>query len=325
VDAENDLEIFQTEFGGAEGPFLKAIDSVRLPNGQIVCRVNADAITTNDDPACVPLNPFGQGAPSAAALDYVQRTSELDGNASQFNVLGFVGGDSSQLFEFPGGPARFVVGGEYRREEAFQSADALSSAGATFFNAFQVFDPPPFEVIEAFGELELPLLRDVPFAHELSVTGAARYSDYNTAVGSTFAWNVNGTWAPIRDLRFRANFSRAVRVPTIGDLFTPSTQSFAFLGDPCDVQNRNGGRTQLSVRLTAMLQGSPPTSSIFRHAARRRRLVSRAIRTSRRRTATATRLVSSSRRASRQACRSLRTTTALSSRTASRPLLLKRF
>jgi outer membrane receptor protein involved in Fe transport len=241
VDAENDLQIFQTEFGGAEGPFLKAIDSVRLPNGQIVCRVNADAITTNDDPACVPLNPFGQGAPSAAALDYVQRTSELDGNASQFNVLGFVGGDSSQLFEFPGGPARFVVGGEYRREEAFQSADALSSAGATFFNAFQVFDPPPFEVIEAFGELELPLLRDVPFAHELSVTGAARYSDYNTNAGTTFSWNVNGTWAPIRDLRFRANFSRAVRVPTLGDLFTPETQSFAFLGDPCDVQNLNGG------------------------------------------------------------------------------------
>jgi outer membrane receptor protein involved in Fe transport len=255
VRAENDLEIGRLGPNGDvptdpvtglilpafEGPFLQAIDAVRLPNGQIVCRVNADAITTNDNPACVPLNPFGQGAPSQAALDFVQRTSSLDGNATQYNALAFVGGDLSQLFEFPGGPARFVVGGEYRREEAFQQADELSRGGATFFNAFPTFDPPPFEVKEAFGELELPLLRDLPFAHELTVTGAARYSDYNTAVGSTFAWNVNGTWAPIRDLRFRANFSRAVRVPTIGDLFTPSTQSFAFLGDPCDVQNRNGG------------------------------------------------------------------------------------
>jgi outer membrane receptor protein involved in Fe transport len=259
VDAQNDLHIFQTEFGGAQGPFLKATDTVRLPNGQIVCRVNADAITTNDDAACVPLNPFGQGAPSQAALDYVQRTSELDGNATQYNVLGFVNGDSSQLFEFPGGPARFVVGGEYRREEAFQSADPLSSAGATFFNAFQVFDPPPFEVIEGFGELELPLLRDVPFAHELSVTAAARYSDYNTNAGTTFSWNVNGTWAPVRDLRFRANFSRAVRVPTLGDLFTPSTQSFAQLGDPCDAQNLNGGPNPDQRRANCAAAGIPTT------------------------------------------------------------------
>jgi outer membrane receptor protein involved in Fe transport len=237
--AENDLAIFNPD--GSEGPFLNAIDAVRLPNGQIVCRINADASTANDNPACVPVNVFGQGAPSQAALDYFQVTSTLNGEATQYNALAFVSGDFSQVFEFPGGPARFVVGGEYRREEAFQEADPLSAGGNTFFNAFSVFDPPALEVKEGFGELELPLLRDLPFAHELTISGAARYSDYNTAVGSTFAWNVNGTWAPVRDLRFRANFSRAVRVPTLGDLFTPATQSFAFLADPCDVQNITGG------------------------------------------------------------------------------------
>lgn len=242
--AQNDLRIFDIDAQGnliAEGPFLRAIDAVRLPSGQIVCRVNADADATNNDPACVPLNIFGQGAPNPEALRYVTYTSSLEGEAEQYNALAFVNGDSSDLFEFPGGPARFVIGGEWRRETAFQQADPLSRAGATFFNAFPTFDPPAFEVIEGFGELELPILRDMPFAQELTITGAARYSDYNTNAGTTFAWNVNGTWAPIRDLRFRANFSRAVRVPTIGDLFTPPTQSFAFLGDPCDAQNRNGG------------------------------------------------------------------------------------
>lgn len=111
----------------------------------------------------------------------------------------------------------------------------MSAAGATFFNAFQEFDPPPFDVFEAFGEIQLPLLRDLPFAHELSVSAAARYSDYNTTANTTFAYNINGTWAPVRDLRFRANYSKSVRVPTLADLHFPATQNFAAVQDPCDV------------------------------------------------------------------------------------------
>lgn len=269
VRAQNDLAIFDLDANGEirtdaagnplDGPFLRAVDAVRLPNGQIVCRVNADANPANDDPRCVPVNVFGEGRPSQAALNNFTYTSSLDGSATQYNALGYISGDASQLFEFPGGPLRFVVGGEYRREEAFQQADPLSRAGATFFNAFPTFDPPAFEVIEGFGEIELPLLRDLPFAHELTVTGAARYSDYNTNAGTTFAWNINGTYAPIRDLRFRANFSRSVRVPTIGDLFTPPTQSFAFLGDPCDAQNRNGGANPALRNANCLAAGIPAT------------------------------------------------------------------
>ena len=234
-DELNDLHIFETEFAGAQGPFLLAADAVRNAAGQIVCRVNADADPANNRPDCVPINLFGAGAPSAAALDFIQRTSFLDSRASQYNAVAYVNGDLSQLFEFPGGPPRFVLGAEWRRETAFQEADPISSAGATFFNAFQTFDPPAFAVWEAFGELELPLLRDLPFAHELTIAAAARYSDYNTAAGTTFAYNISGTWAPVRDIRFRANYSKSVRVPTLGDLFTPATQSFAFVQDPCDV------------------------------------------------------------------------------------------
>ncbi|MGQ0559725.1 MAG: TonB-dependent receptor domain-containing protein [Sphingosinicella sp.] len=233
----NDLHIFQTTFLGAEGPFLQAVDAIRDPvTGQIVCR----------DPAaraagCVPINLFGVGRPSPAALDFVNRTSFVEGHARQTNVVAFVNGDLSQLFELPGGPVRFVIGGEYRRETAFRQADPISAAGATFFNAFPVFDPPAFEVMEAFGEIQLPLLRDLPFAEELTVSAAARFSDYNTAADRTFSYNVNGTWAPTRDIRFRGNYSQAVRVPTLIDLFNPRTQNFAFVADPCDFRRINIG------------------------------------------------------------------------------------
>src|SRR6185436_11557123 len=172
----------------------------------------------------------------------------IDSKASELDITAYVNGDSSQVFSFPGGPARFVLGGEYRRETAFLEADPLSAAGGTFFNAFDTFDPPALEVLEFFGELELPLLRDLPFAQELTVTGAARWSDYNTSANHTFAWNVNGTWAPVRDIRFRANYSKSVRVPTLGDLFSPPGQNFAFIADPCDVLNIGpaGGNRQLN-------------------------------------------------------------------------------
>jgi len=238
-DEHNDLVAFDLN-GNADG-FLLAIDAVRNAAGQIVCRVNQVAVTRPD---CVPINTFGFGRPSAAALDFSNTTSWVEQRASQYNAVAYVNGDLSQLFELPGGPVRFVLGAEWRRETAFLEADPLSAAGGTFFNAFATFDPPALEVKEAFGEIELPLLRDLPFAQELTLTAAGRYSDYNSAagtVGNTFSYNINGTWAPVRDIRFRANYSKSVRVPTLSDLYTEPTQNFAFIADPCDVANIGNG------------------------------------------------------------------------------------
>ena len=257
---ENDLQI--ADENGNPAGFALAVDAVRDANGNIVCRVNADADPTNDAPGCVPINLFGEGAPSPAALAYVNRTSHLYQTASQFDTLGFMSGDSSQLFSLPGGPVGFSLGLEYRKETAESHADPISAAGGTFFNAFPEFDPPAFKVFEAFGEVNLPILKDLPFAHELSVSGAARASHYNTSAGHTFAWNANAIWAPVRDLRLRGNYSKSVRVPTLGDLFTPPTVNFSGVDDPCDQFNITGGQNRaancaaLGVP-TVVLPGSP--------------------------------------------------------------------
>jgi outer membrane receptor protein involved in Fe transport len=239
----NDL-ILTDEAGNFDGFFL-AYDSV-LVAGVPTCRVNADANPANNSPGCVPIDLFGNGRPSQAALDFVNTNSFVNQRATEYNAVAYVNGDLSQLFELPGGPVRFVIGAEWRRESAFLEADPLSAAGGTFFNAFSTFDPPALEVKEAFGEIELPLLRDLPFAQELTVTAAGRYSDYNSAagtVGNTFSYNINGTWAPVRDIRFRANYSKSVRVPTLSDLYTNPTQNFAQVQDPCDVNFINTGTT----------------------------------------------------------------------------------
>ncbi|MEM1133607.1 MAG: TonB-dependent receptor [Pseudomonadota bacterium] len=215
-------------------------------NGNIVCGINNDADPSNDDAACVPINLFGFGAPSQEALNYVTVASSREQKAEQYQVTAFMRGDLSQLFELPGGPVSFAIGGEYRNESAFSAFDEVTRSGATFLNAIPVFDPPDLEVWEAFGEVRIPILANVPWAEELTIEGAARFSDYNVGdVGSTFAWNGGVIYSPFPSLRLRASYARSVRIPTQGNLFAVPSQTFLNgLVDPCDSRfiNENPNR-----------------------------------------------------------------------------------
>ncbi|USA39942.1 TonB-dependent receptor domain-containing protein [Pelagerythrobacter marinus] len=231
----NNLLLFDID-GNPTG-FNVAIDAVDDGTGNIVCRINVDADPTNDDPACVPINVFGYGAPSKEALEYVNTTALRQEQAEQFVALASVSGDLSQVFELPGGPVAFALGAEYREEKAYSAFDDLTASGGTFLNAIQPFDPPKLTVKEAFGELSLPILANMPFAEELTISGAARVSDYNSATGTVWAYNIQGIYAPVPDIRFRAAYATSVRAPTQSDLYSPASQNFAFISDPCDQQN----------------------------------------------------------------------------------------
>ena len=264
---------YETKGNLLRANYNKAIDARLNGSGQIVCAVNANASTADDDPACVPINLFGFGAPSPEALNYILYTSNRTQRAKLYDVTGYVAGDLSQLFELWGGPIAFVVGAEYRRETAFAAYDPITSstacgtAGCTFLNVIPDFRPPDLKVSELFGEISIPILKDKPFAQELTIDGAGRYSHYNIGqTGGVFAWNVNGTWAPIRDIRFRGGLARSVRAPTQSDLFSPATQTFLnALVDPCGQQNINNG-TQVngvSVRIANCLAHGVPTTQTF--------------------------------------------------------------
>jgi len=268
----NDLLLFDQN--GNPAGFNLAVDAVSVDaNGNIlqpgqpgfgdhiVCR----STLTNPGNGCVPINLFGEGAPSPEALKFVNTTSHLYQAASELDFLAFLSGDLSQWFSLQGGPIGFSVGAEHRKETAELHADPISASGGTFFNAFTRFDPPTFKVTEFFGELNVPILKDLPFAHELTISGAARRSHYNTSAGNTFAWNANAIWSPVSDIRFRGNYSKSVRVPTLNDLFTNPTVDFAFITDPCDQAriNANPNRVANCAALgvpTTVLAGSPCAS-----------------------------------------------------------------
>ncbi|MBA3666199.1 MAG: TonB-dependent receptor [Sphingomonas sp.] len=220
----------------------------------------------NDIAACVPYNPFGLADNSAAAKYFVfhaHNRAEL----SQFVASAFVGGDSSQLFELPGGPVRFVVGGEYRTEKAEYVNDPFIIGN--FTNAVNVglFNPPKFEVKEAYGEIQIPVLKDTPFFEELTLSGAARVADYKGATGTVWAYNAGVDWSPIRGLRFRGNYGRAVRAPNYSETGFPVVPNFApGFQDPCRAANIGQGTQYRAANcladLGAALLNSPSFANI---------------------------------------------------------------
>ncbi len=238
--------LYLTDAAGNFDGYLLAIDAVTAPANftgsnfvttqfgtKAICAVNAGA-NGNIRPDCVPLNLFGDNRADPRALAFSNVTGHRDEWAEEFVASAFVRGDLSQLFELPGGPIQFALGAEYRTEKAYSRFDSKTENGQTFLNAIQAFTPPALEVKEAYGEVRIPLLKDTPGFELLSIEGAARVSDYNTSTGTVWAYNVSGIWAPIQDIRFRANYSTSVRAPTQSDLYSTASQNFAQLTDPCD-------------------------------------------------------------------------------------------
>ncbi len=229
--------------------YFAAVDAVRDPaTGNIVCRSdlfpndnidpeNYDAPATTFTPGagsgCRPLNLLGNGVRDQAALDWVNADIMNRSKIQQHVVSGSISGDFGQFFELPGGPVGFALGGEYRKEKSRFVPDELLQQGALADFSVQLPESGSFDVKEIFGELSAPILKNVPFAYNLTVGAALRLSDYST-IGKTTTWKVDGTYAPIPDITFRGTWSEAVRAPNITELFAPMNGGFSFISDPCD-------------------------------------------------------------------------------------------
>lgn len=202
--------------------FNKATSSVMV-NGVPTCTVNAPgAPAAGADPNCVPLNLFGVGAPSQAATDYVLGDAHAHFKSTQLAAGASV---SRDLFENWAGTVKMAAGAEYRREDIKGSNDPISAANGFAFNNPQVFSGDE-NVKEGFGELLIPLARDVLLARNLELNLAGRVTEYSS-VGTIEAWKFATNYEPVSGVRFRALASRDIRAPNLGELFTPLTQTAA--------------------------------------------------------------------------------------------------
>lgn len=197
--------------------------------------VAADAgIDTN----CVPLDIFnGLGSINSSMLNYVTGQGFKSGYTREVVISGAVNGDLGQYgVKTPWARDGVAVafGAEFRRETIelstsrdFQLNDLYGQGSAT---------PPiptsAFSVAEGFGELQVPIMQDQPFAQDLSFNAGWRYSSYTTA-GNTWTYKTGLQWQPIADLRLRGGYERAVRAPNANELFSTANVQLFQGTDPC--------------------------------------------------------------------------------------------
>ncbi|MCQ4164062.1 TonB-dependent receptor plug domain-containing protein [Tahibacter harae] len=188
---------------------------------------------------CVPVDFFGPflGSPAQiAALNTISPTVRNHSNSSTKMVTGNISGE---LFELPAGALSLAAGAEYREEYFgfFPEFLATTIPGTTnCYISNEACTGPvsgSYDVTDIYGELFVPILRDVPFAKALNLTVGARYSDYSN-VGDTTNAKYGLEWRPIDDLLVRGTYAEVFRAPTITDLYSPQSANAIGFTDPCN-------------------------------------------------------------------------------------------
>jgi len=186
--------------------------------------------------ACVPWNIWVPNGVTPAATKYLSIPLLIEATTTEEIVSGSITADLGKYgIKLPTADSglQFNVGAEYRNENAdflpdlaSQQGDAAGSGGATTPVSGS------FHVSEVFTEFRLPLASHIAFADELAFEGGYRYSDYSLGF-KTDTYKLGLEWAPVRDIRFRASYQRAVRAPNITELFAPQSVALDGTIDPC--------------------------------------------------------------------------------------------
>jgi iron complex outermembrane receptor protein len=210
---------------------------------------------------CVPFNLFGGfGSITPEMINFVTFEQNDSSRQSQFDATANLSGT---LFDLPGGPLGVAMGVEYRELKGRFDPDPVVAAG---FSSDIPAQPTrgSYDVKEAYAELNVPLLADVPFIKLLELNGAVRVSDYSTS-GATTTFKGGVNWKPFADLRLRGTYAEGFRAPSIGELFGTQSRFDEVLDDPCSSHSSNAAPRRFSndpeVRAACIAAGVPANGS----------------------------------------------------------------
>jgi iron complex outermembrane recepter protein len=213
-----------------------------LVNGVPTC------VATPNDPStaiagCTPLNIFAVNDPTAstAAERAAFATASTDYNTNRTSNQRDISLDvQGAVFRAPGGDSLLDVGIEHMEKEGQYLADQIVIAQPPLYLSCEISQETctgntngHYSNTDLFGELFVPLLKDLPLVKALNVDVGVRWSDY-TLTGSTTKATFKLEYKPIPDLLIRSTFAQIYRVGTIKDLFgAPEITSAVFI-DPCN-------------------------------------------------------------------------------------------
>lgn len=212
-------------------------------------RANPDRFATVLDPelcgaegsGCPGLwNPFEAGTLSQELMDYVLVPNSPVERGTTKQLMANLTGDSGS-WTLPAGPVAWAVGVEKRWEEYQNQPDGGAILGQIYSVAAEPTEGS-YDVEEAYLELNVPLLRDLPGVQSLDLSAAVRYSEYDFLDGETTT-KFGLEYVPMDGLLVRATVAEGFRAPSISNLYSPQEESNISYTDPCveygDSANQN--------------------------------------------------------------------------------------
>ncbi|MEG1451652.1 MAG: TonB-dependent receptor [Brevundimonas sp.] len=139
-----------------------------------------------------------------------------------------------ELFNLPAGPVGAAFGAQIRQEKLddLPGLQARSRNVALYSTAGQTKGDDT--VKEVFAEFDLPLLRDMPLAQNLSLNVSGRYSDYDS-YGDSLTYKAGVNWQMTPSVRLRSSYGTSFRAPALYEQFLGAQVGYQgqSAADPC--------------------------------------------------------------------------------------------
>jgi outer membrane receptor protein involved in Fe transport len=192
--------------------------------------------------ACGGFNLFGPGSISPECAEYIA----VDGtNRQGYDQAIIEASISGSAMSLPAGELRLAFGAMYKRDEFFYDADPVAAVflddGIQDIQGFSASDDieGSDHNTDLYVEALVPMLSGRPGVERLELGLGYRYSDYASA-GGVDAYKAELVYLPTEAVRVRSSYQRAVRAPSVYELYLPQLQviyevdpGFEGFYDPC--------------------------------------------------------------------------------------------
>jgi iron complex outermembrane recepter protein len=218
-------------------------------------------------------NPFGAGALSDACARFIGLEAKNLTTVVQRVVEATVSGP---LFDLPAGSVEAVFGASYRDLDfSFAPDSGLQPGQVVGFNE-QLPVSGKLEFEDIFVEAVVPILSDLPFVKQLSLTLGVRSTNSNIS-GTDTSYKATADWTLNDMVRFRGGVQSSIRAPNVNELFAPQLNNFPNFNnqDPCNTSGaiaaiyRNGpdgARIQALCAAQAAIAGGAAFNQPFAQA-----------------------------------------------------------
>ena len=162
---------------------------------------------------------------------------------------------TGDIYTLPYGKIKGAFGAEIRRNfiNDTPSDDMINGNILNFTSATQTRGSD--QAKDIFGEVEVPLLKDLPGAHELTVNASIRRADYRS-YGAGVTHKFGGLYSPVKWMSVRGTMGTSYRAPALFEQYVGNTTGFLDAqGDPCNAYEEQGGQLAKNCALIGIPTG----------------------------------------------------------------------